>query len=134
MLPYEHISEMIASGLVEIGAHSLSHPMFPFCREDQVEIEVRDSKDNLEALLGSRIDSFAYPFGKYTPKAVEAVRGCGYKAAVTTQDGLVQAGDDPFLLKRVNVFRDDTAVSLAALKIMTLYLKHIFDFSANERE
>lgn len=134
MLTREHISEMIASGLVEVGAHSLLHPMLPFCTEDQMKIEVGDSKEKLEALLGSRIDSFAYPFGKYTSKALEVAQSSGYKAAVTTHDGFVKTGDNLYLLKRVNVFRDDTTVSLATLKIMRFYLNHILAIKAKESE
>jgi len=122
MLSRENISEMAASGMVEWGAHSLTHPMLPLCTEDQMEIEVKESKSDLESMLGSPVDYFAYPFGKYTQETADAVQRCGFKAAVTTNDGLVKAGDDLFLLNRLNVFRDDTFVSLATRKIMRFYL------------
>jgi peptidoglycan/xylan/chitin deacetylase (PgdA/CDA1 family) len=126
MLDRENLSEMINSGLVEFGAHSMTHPMLSLCIEKQVEYEVRESKIVLESILGSPVKYLAYPFGQYTSKTIQAVQKCGYKAAVTTNDGLVAPGGDLFVINRVNVFRDDTLESLMTQKMMRLYLKHIF--------
>ena len=132
ILTPESISKMAASALVEWGAHSLTHPMLPLCTKDQIEIEVKESKNDLESLLGSPVNYFAYPFGEHTRETADAVRSYGYKAAVTTNDGLVKAGDDLFLLNRLNVFRDDTFASLATQKIMRFYLKQTLGFITGE--
>lgn len=134
MLTRENTAEMAASGLVEWGAHSLTHPMLPFCTEDQLEIEVKESKNDLESMFGSPVDYFAYPFGKHTQRAADAVQRFGYKAAVTTNDGFVAPGDDLFLLNRLNVFRDDTFVSLAAQKIMRFNFRNILGCKSKEHE
>ncbi|MDZ7808679.1 MAG: polysaccharide deacetylase family protein [Gracilimonas sp.] len=45
----------------EIGAHSCTHPKLTEIPMKEAEREVRESKENLEKLLGSEIHSFCYP-------------------------------------------------------------------------
>ena len=45
--------------------------------------EIVESKKVLENKLGIKVSAFAYPFGKYTPKAQELVKEAGYEAAFT---------------------------------------------------
>lgn len=49
----------------EIGSHSCTHPVLTKLSKQQVEDELKRSKDYLEKLLGKRMRSFAYPHGSY---------------------------------------------------------------------
>ncbi|MCU0595710.1 MAG: polysaccharide deacetylase family protein [Desulfobacterota bacterium] len=124
MMRPEEISGMIAGGLAEFGSHSLTHPLLPLCDEHQLRHEVLGSKKALEEALGRPVAHFAYPGGAYDEKTLHSVRNAGYEAAVTTREGLVGIGDDPFLLPRVNVVRDDTLYSLMIRKLVPLYWKN----------
>lgn len=125
MIRPEQISDVIASGLAEFGSHSLTHPLLPLCDEHQLRREVLRSKKALEEALGRPVAYFAYPGGYYDEKTVQSVRDAGYEAAVTTGEGLVGIGDDPFVLHRVNVVRDDTLYSLMIRKLVPLYWKNV---------
>lgn len=123
MLSREDIILMRKSGLVEFGAHSMTHPMLSECPKPQIIAEVLESKRMLELILNEPVRFFAYPFGIHIQEAVETVRSVGFEAAVTTCDGLVRKSDDLFLLNRINVDRDDSMISLLTRKIMRYYLR-----------
>ena len=52
------------SGLVEIGAHSVHHLMLAQQPIEIQKAEISGSKLQLEQMLGRKISSFAYPYGK----------------------------------------------------------------------
>lgn len=89
---------------MQIGAHTVSHPILATMDAAAVCAEVQGSRDRLEELLGERVGLFAYPNGKpgedYSPANAEAVRGLGFDAAVSTQWGTTKHGDDLMQVRR----------------------------------
>jgi peptidoglycan/xylan/chitin deacetylase (PgdA/CDA1 family) len=63
-LTEEELRELADGELVEIGAHTLTHPVLADLAPDQQQHEIGGSKRRLEALTGKKIRSFAYPYGK----------------------------------------------------------------------
>ena len=59
----EQLLEIHRDGLVEIGAHTLNHPILSNESDERSEQEILNSINELELLLGSEISSFAYPNG-----------------------------------------------------------------------
>lgn len=88
----------------EIGAHTVNHPILNECTPQQARTEIAASKETLEAIIGGRVLSFAYPNGRpgedFRAEHVEMVKAAGYQNAVTTSNGVAQAGTDPFQLPR----------------------------------
>jgi phosphatidylinositol alpha-1,6-mannosyltransferase len=88
----------------DIGAHTVHHPILNECTRAQARAEIGDSKDELEAIIGGRVHSFAYPNGRpnedYGPEHVEMVRSLGYTSAVTTSNGVSTRDSDIFQLPR----------------------------------
>jgi peptidoglycan/xylan/chitin deacetylase (PgdA/CDA1 family) len=69
----------------EIGSHTCTHPNLTFLPQDELERELKESKDSLENLLDKEITSFAYPFTAYNEAVKKTVhkyydvsRGGGY--------------------------------------------------------
>jgi peptidoglycan/xylan/chitin deacetylase (PgdA/CDA1 family) len=89
---------------MEVGAHTRSHCDLS-ADADGVTLreEIGGSKADLEDLLGSAIDHFSYPFGRYHAAAVAAVREAGFSTAVTVRDRRARATDDRFELPRLYV-------------------------------
>lgn len=56
----------------------------------------------------------SYPFGGYSPTAVQAAKAAGFHMALTTQQGKVLPGDNPFALKRLFILRTDSIETMAA--------------------
>ena len=89
---------------MQIGAHTVSHPILARLPLPQAKAEIEASKLHLEQLLGERVSLFAYPNGKpgedYRPENVELVRGMDFDAAVCTTWGTSAMGDDPLQIRR----------------------------------
>lgn len=103
MMTSAQVRALRAAGM-EIGAHTVTHPILAKCDERTVRDEIAQSRECLEALLGERVGLFAYPNGKlgndYTPGHPRIVADLGFDAAVTTNPGASRAGDDLFQLRR----------------------------------
>ena len=103
MMTSEEVSAMRRIGM-QIGAHTVSHPILARLTDEQARQEIGDSKLVLEQLLGERVTMFAYPNGKfgedYLPQSVEVVSSLGFDVAVSTQSGISSMGDDSLQIKR----------------------------------
>jgi peptidoglycan/xylan/chitin deacetylase (PgdA/CDA1 family) len=102
-LSAEELMRLADGGLVEIGAHSVSHPVLSSLPVSAQLREILKSKARLEELLGYRIASFAYPFGghrHYTEQTVTVVREAGFDWACSNFEGIVRSGTDPWQLPR----------------------------------
>jgi phosphatidylinositol alpha-1,6-mannosyltransferase len=88
----------------EIGAHTVHHPILNECTRVQAREEIGKCKEELEAIIGAGVTSFAYPNGRpnedYRAEHVDMVKSCGYTTAVTTSDGSANASSDLFQLPR----------------------------------
>jgi peptidoglycan/xylan/chitin deacetylase (PgdA/CDA1 family) len=89
---------------MQIGAHTVSHPILANLESRAVSDEVADSKCFLENLLQERIGLFAYPNGKpdldYRMSDVATIRELGFDAAVTTAWGVADDATDPMQIPR----------------------------------
>jgi peptidoglycan/xylan/chitin deacetylase (PgdA/CDA1 family) len=99
-LTQEEVRQLAESRLVEIGAHTLSHPCLPVLSEPEQLREVSASKELLEEWTGRAIQSFSYPFGALTEATREIVRRASFTRACTTQPATAGPGDDPLALPR----------------------------------
>jgi peptidoglycan/xylan/chitin deacetylase (PgdA/CDA1 family) len=103
MLSEDQVRQLHGSGM-DIGAHTVSHPILARLDPAQAGNEIGESKRELEAITGMPVTLFAYPNGKpgvdYRAEHVEMVRKLGFKAAVSTAWGVAVAGDDLFQLPR----------------------------------
>lgn len=99
----DELLRLAEGGLVEIGAHSVSHPRLPVLEADSRDREIRDSRAFLESLLGREVTSFAYPHGLNDPSTRSSVEEAGFARAFTSATGVVRARTDRLRLPRVQV-------------------------------
>jgi peptidoglycan/xylan/chitin deacetylase (PgdA/CDA1 family) len=100
----------------EIGAHTLTHPRLSQIPLSRAREEIHSSKKKLEDLFGVPVRHFAYPYGDRNPEVAAIAKEAGFCTACTTDPGFVQAGDDPFQLRRL-MARERTILSWAAVRI-----------------
>lgn len=108
-----------AAGM-EVGSHTRTHPRLTSCSDAALQEEIAGSKADLEALTGSRVSQFCYPYGDFDARVTAAVRAAGYAAATTTQRGRARPGDEALRLRRVLV-SGGTLPHLFLLKLFTSY-------------
>lgn len=108
---------------MDVGAHTVSHPILARVAPDAAHAEIRSSRSHLEGILGSRVSLFAYPNGvpqrDYSGLHVEMVRDCGFSAAVSTAWGAASSRSDPFQLPRFTPW-DTTALRFGARMAINL--------------
>jgi len=104
----DEVRELLDSGLIEIGAHTLTHANLNDLNILESQREICGSKEEIEAQFKVECHSFAYPFGLYGIKDEKIVMNCAYTNAVTTQLGIADLHTcDPFKIPRVTVSGKD---------------------------
>jgi peptidoglycan/xylan/chitin deacetylase (PgdA/CDA1 family) len=118
-LTWSEVRESQRFGM-RFGAHTVSHAKLYDLSWRDIEIEVRNSRSDIENHLGAPVTSFAYPYAfpeadtQFCRRLRETLVASGYQSCVTTRVGRVAFGDDPFTLRRLPVNgEDDPALLLA---------------------
>ena len=111
MMTPEQVKNMRANGM-EIGAHSVRHPILHVLPAAEARAEILQSKDTLEQILGEAVKVFAYPNGKpgvdYSSRDVATVREAGFDVAVSTHFGTATANTPRLELPRYTPWRRGT--------------------------
>jgi len=90
----------------EVGAHTRSHADLGAVSPAEARAEVVGARLELEAQLGARVESFAYPYGgrsHVTEANRDVVKSAGFRCCCSSFGGTNPAGTDPFFLRRVPV-------------------------------
>lgn len=98
------IKQLSQSKLVDIGAHTITHPTLSALSSQEQKEEIIGSKKRLESIIDKPVTTFAYPYGStkdFTEVAVDIVRSTGFNVAVSTVSGVVDLNGDLFSLPRV---------------------------------
>jgi peptidoglycan/xylan/chitin deacetylase (PgdA/CDA1 family) len=105
----------LASGGVEIGAHTRRHPVLPDLPYDARADEIAGSRADLEGALGSPVRAFAYPYGRLDGATVEATARAGFECACSARSGRNDPGVPSHELRRLEVRGTDTLLQFALL-------------------
>lgn len=103
----DQVGGMVASGLVDVGAHTGSHPDLTTLPPERRRQEIHGSKLELEAWIGRRVEGFAYPYGHHDERSVEEVREAGFDFACSGEWQALRPSCPPFLLPRIDVLPGD---------------------------
>ncbi len=97
----KEIEEIIASRLVEVGAHTLDHIGLKGVSKATLEKQIVESKKELEDRFDINISTFAYPYGSFDTAAVSAVQEASFSAAVSVIPGVYHSEESLFYLSRI---------------------------------
>lgn len=95
------LAEFIQPGLLDLGAHTMTHPSLPLLSEDEQDAEIRNSLAWITTTLGIQPIGLAYPFGDYDAVTRDTARTAGVRFAFTTASGAIRPGMDVLALPRV---------------------------------
>ncbi len=105
-LTVSEVQALSGGGLVEIGAHTLTHPQLSALDREAQREEIRGSRVALQKVVGTEVLSFAYPYGArtdYTRETVGLVAEAGFSGACATVPGVVRRSSGRFELPRFHV-------------------------------
>lgn len=94
----------LANAGMEIGGHTVRHPILTELPDEQAMAEIREGRERLQHITGGDVTTFAYPNGgpdrDYDHRHVAMVRALGFRAAVSTAIGVAAPDADPYQLPR----------------------------------
>ena len=103
MMTSRQVVELRDLGM-EIGAHTVRHPILNKVDAATAAAEIGDGRDQLAGWLGHPPEVFAYPNGvpnaDYSDRDVELVRRAGFRCAVSTRRGAAGRATDRLQLPR----------------------------------
>jgi peptidoglycan/xylan/chitin deacetylase (PgdA/CDA1 family) len=105
-LTWDMVREMVDTGLVTMGAHTHTHPDLRGMPAVEVEQEIAQSNELIEARTGEAPRHFAYPKG-YWDATAEALIRRHYDTAVLGAGPPVTGATDPHRIHRVAVQASD---------------------------
>jgi peptidoglycan/xylan/chitin deacetylase (PgdA/CDA1 family) len=100
------VARLARGRLVEMGAHTVTHPVLATLPPDVQAEEITRSRRVLEELSGQPVRSFAYPYGRtsdYSADTVRLVQEAGLTCACSNFPGIVTERTDRFQLPRFQV-------------------------------
>lgn len=110
MMTDAQVQAMHAAGM-EIGAHTVRHPILATLDDADAQAEIGRSRDVLQGLLDHPVSLFAYPNGQpdrdYARRHASIVQRLGFLASVTTAPGVSCPGADLFQLPRFSPWDRD---------------------------
>lgn len=111
-LSWDEVRALKAGG-IEIGSHTMTHPVLPDLSPAQVEKELSASRNEIADKVGEAPTLFCYPHGSFSAP-VKQITGRYYGAAVSTIPGENTPSTDPLELRRVAAYSvDDLSFQLA---------------------
>ncbi|NDV61737.1 polysaccharide deacetylase family protein [Puniceicoccales bacterium CK1056] len=97
------VNEMLESGLLELGGHTIDH----------VNLLKEDTESQVEQIVGCarrlsethhvEVPTFCYPFGLFDEESLRIVKGASYVGAFTVEESFVDPASDPFDTGRLKV-------------------------------
>lgn len=101
-MTWDQVEDLAINGM-EIGSHTLNHIDLKGKPLSVQNTEIAGSKAMIEARIGTPVQSFCYPAGKYDLRTIEVLRSTGYLGATTEIAGAQQSSNDPYQLRRIRV-------------------------------
>lgn len=118
MMTSEQIRKLHQAGM-EIGAHTVEHPILTRIENEQAYAEMANSKKTLENIIDDSVRLFAYPNGipslDYSPDHIAIAKEIGFEAAVSTAWGVADRNSDLYQLPRFTPW--DTSRSRFVLRM-----------------
>ncbi len=103
----DDVARLAAHPLIEIGAHTMSHPSLIDLDPADQHAEIVGSKAALEAIAGKPVRFFSYPYGRFNHASLGIVREAGFAIACTSRPAPATAFSARHALPRLQIMDDD---------------------------
>jgi peptidoglycan/xylan/chitin deacetylase (PgdA/CDA1 family) len=113
---WSELREMADSGLMEIGSHTVTHPILSSVTDEESWDELTRSRAQIGEALRRTVNCFCYPngmLGDYRPNQVLQVEEAGYACSVIAEFGMVNQTSDHYTLPRIGMTRKTSAEQIS---------------------
>jgi peptidoglycan/xylan/chitin deacetylase (PgdA/CDA1 family) len=111
-MTWEELASLAAVPGVEVGVHTMSHPVLPLLSDADLQREIAGAHADLRERLASVLPVLAVPFGLYDARTLRAAREAGMTASCTVAGMTLGSRNPPHALPRFCVSRGETAARL----------------------
>ena len=99
-LNVEEIRALAHQPGIEIGAHTINHPLLKYLEPDVQRREITGSKQHLEELLSETITGFSYPNGSLSNETEQIVQEAGFGYACCSVENVCYPASGHYALPR----------------------------------
>jgi peptidoglycan/xylan/chitin deacetylase (PgdA/CDA1 family) len=99
----EELILLTETNLVNVGAHTMTHPVLATLSVGEQRSEIQQSRKHLESILKTPVTSFAFPHGSNNAETISILGESGFVCACNSHPEPVWRNADPFQLPRVGV-------------------------------
>lgn len=103
MMSWENIKKLHETGLIEFGAHSVSHGILTQLSPQGKQKEIIDSCSILKEKIKKKSIAFAYPNGNYDEECVRILKRENVYCGLTVDSGLNSKKNNIYQLKRIGI-------------------------------
>jgi peptidoglycan/xylan/chitin deacetylase (PgdA/CDA1 family) len=118
ILDWKEVRTMADDG-IEIGAHTMTHPVLTQSTLNEADQEIVLSKKVIENKIQKPVLSFAYPSGFYNNEIRSIVCKSGFNCAVIVGERVVDYEDNTFELPRCSGYEDYDYLTLNLMGLIT---------------
>jgi peptidoglycan/xylan/chitin deacetylase (PgdA/CDA1 family) len=119
--------ELKHSGLVEIGAHTQTHPILKNESDERSLYEIKSSIEELSDILKDEVRYFAYPNGipgiDFSEREVNILKENGIKLAFSTENERFSKNNNPLSIPRNGITKGNVRFVLAKLIFGSSWIK-----------
>ena len=102
-LVWAQIKEMVDSGLVLPGNHTLNHPYLTKLTDFQIKDQIFSANNILREHLGRSVHFFAYPYGGINASVEQALKEGSFQGAAVTTNQAPQCLGLPYRFSRIRI-------------------------------
>ena len=106
-LTVAELQQLAACPYIEIGAHTVSHPLLPMLTRKEQQEEVQRSRLDMQLLTGRSVTSFSYPHGAYSDETLSTVAEAGFTVACCSTSDVLRSASDVLTVPRLWVGDQD---------------------------
>lgn len=121
----DQLQEVVNSGLITIGAHTMNHPILSNEDDSKAEKEIEDSVAVLSDMIKRDVKYFAYPNGvtglDYGKREQLILKKNNIQLAFTTDDGFLGKNSGHFAIPRVGFSKEKSIFILAKLILLPFW-------------
>jgi peptidoglycan/xylan/chitin deacetylase (PgdA/CDA1 family) len=99
-MTFEEIRSLAERTPIEIGAHTMTHPVLPLLSGSEMRDEIGQCREILEGRFGNIVRALAAPFGLYDARTVNASRWCGLRHCLSVSNQVITNPPAPGVLSR----------------------------------
>src|SRR6185437_7232735 len=102
-MTFDEIDRFVEEGRVDVGIHTVSHPVLPLLADDEISEEIRSSYMTLRERWPSALPLLAAPFGLYDERTVSISRALGLSGILNLHPATLELASAAHGFPRVGI-------------------------------